>query len=78
MLINSKPILFSAIQPSGKLTIGNYIGTMRHWTKMQDKYNCLYCIADLHALTTINKKKKKIKKCNIRYFSIIFSLRCRS
>lgn len=59
MLINSKPILFSAIQPSGKLTIGNYIGTMRHWTKMQDKYNCLYCIADLHALTTINKKKKK-------------------
>lgn len=58
MLINSKPILFSAIQPSGKLTIGNYIGTMRHWTKMQDKYNCLYCIADLHALTTINKKKK--------------------
>lgn len=53
-----KPILFSAIQPSGKLTIGNYIGTMRHWENMQDKYECLYCIADLHALTTMNKKKK--------------------
>lgn len=58
MLINSQPILFSAIQPSGKLTIGNYIGTMRHWSNMQNKYECLYCIADLHALTTINKKKK--------------------
>lgn len=57
MLINSKPILFSAIQPSGQLTIGNYIGTMRHWSNMQDQYECLYCIADLHALTTINKKK---------------------
>ncbi|WP_343154197.1 tryptophan--tRNA ligase [Buchnera aphidicola] len=59
MLINPKPILFSAVQPSGNLTIGNYIGTMRHWSSMQDKYECLYCIADLHALTTINKKKIK-------------------
>ncbi|QCI20657.1 tryptophan--tRNA ligase [Buchnera aphidicola (Brachycaudus cardui)] len=50
-MIFSKPILFSAIQPSGKLTIGNYIGTMRHWSKMQDDYECLYCVADLHSLT---------------------------
>jgi len=57
MFTNYKPILFSAIQPSGKLTLGNYIGTMRHWSNMQEKYECLYCIADLHALTTINKKK---------------------
>ena len=53
-MINSKPILFSAVQPSGNLSIGNYIGTMRHWSKFQDKYECLYCIADLHALTTLN------------------------
>ncbi|ALD15461.1 tryptophan--tRNA ligase [Buchnera aphidicola (Aphis glycines)] len=58
MFINSKPILFSAVQPSGELTIGNYIGTMRHWSNMQNTYECLYCIADLHALTAINKKKK--------------------
>ncbi|QCI22360.1 tryptophan--tRNA ligase [Buchnera aphidicola] len=50
-----KPVLFSAIQPSGNITIGNYIGTMRHWSKMQNDYNCFYCIADLHALTTYNK-----------------------
>lgn len=54
-MIDSKPILFTAIQPSGNLTIGNYIGTMRHWSKMQNDYDCLYCIADLHALTTGNK-----------------------
>lgn len=52
---NSKPILFSAVQPSGDLTIGNYIGSMRHWSKFQNNYDCLYCIADLHALTTLNK-----------------------
>ncbi|WP_187308317.1 tryptophan--tRNA ligase [Buchnera aphidicola] len=51
--MSSKPIVFSAIQPSGNLTIGNYIGTMRHWSKMQSNYECLYCVADLHALTTI-------------------------
>lgn len=51
-----KPILFSAVQPSGQLTIGNYIGTMRHWSSMQNDYQCLYCIADLHALTTLNTK----------------------
>ncbi|XBC37619.1 MAG: tryptophan--tRNA ligase [Buchnera aphidicola (Meitanaphis microgallis)] len=48
---NIKKILFSAIQPSGQLTIGNYIGVIRQWTKMQDSYLCFYCIADLHSIT---------------------------
>ncbi|AEO08304.1 tryptophan--tRNA ligase [Buchnera aphidicola] len=52
-MILNKPVLFSAVQPSGNLTIGNYIGTMRHWSSMQNNYDCLYCIADLHALTSI-------------------------
>ncbi|CAL4325470.1 tryptophan--tRNA ligase [Buchnera aphidicola] len=55
-MIKLKPILFSAVQPSGQLTIGNYIGTMRHWSNLQNHYQCLYCIADLHALTTFNKE----------------------
>lgn len=54
-MIKLKPVLFSAVQPSGDLTIGNYIGAMRHWSKMQNDYECFYCIADLHALTTQNK-----------------------
>ncbi|WAI03402.1 tryptophan--tRNA ligase [Buchnera aphidicola] len=60
-MIFHKPILFSAVQPSGKLTIGNYIGTMRHWSQMQNDYECLYCIADLHSLT-IQKKNFSLKE----------------
>ncbi|WP_343128152.1 tryptophan--tRNA ligase [Buchnera aphidicola (Takecallis taiwana)] len=53
----SKSIMFSAIQPSGKLTLGNYIGTISHWMHIQDMYNCIYSIADLHAIT-VNQDKK--------------------
>ncbi|WGE74910.1 tryptophan--tRNA ligase [Actinobacillus equuli] len=46
-----KPIVFSGVQPSGELTIGNYLGALRNWVKMQDDYDCLFCIVDLHAIT---------------------------
>lgn len=46
-----KPIVFSGAQPSGTLTIGNYMGALRQWVKMQDDYDCIYCIVDLHAIT---------------------------
>ncbi|MBZ2279245.1 tryptophan--tRNA ligase, partial [Buchnera aphidicola] len=57
-MIDQRPILFSGVRPSGKITLGNYIGTIRHWSSMQDDYQSLYCIADLHALTTFNKRDK--------------------
>lgn len=41
----------SGVQPTGSLHLGNYLGAIRNWVKMQEKYNCLYFIADLHALT---------------------------
>lgn len=47
----NRPIVFSGAQPSGQLTIGNYIGAIRQWVKMQHKYQCIYCIVDLHAIT---------------------------
>jgi tryptophanyl-tRNA synthetase len=47
----SKPIVLSGAQPSGQLTIGNYLGALRQWDQMQDAYDCLYCIVDLHAIT---------------------------
>ncbi|VTR21963.1 tryptophanyl-tRNA synthetase [Actinobacillus pleuropneumoniae] len=47
----TKPIVFSGVQPSGELTIGNYLGALRNWVKMQDDYDCLFCIVDLHAIT---------------------------
>lgn len=49
---NLKKIVFSAVQPSGSLTIGNYIGVLREWVRLQNNYNtCFYCIADLHSIT---------------------------
>ncbi|QCI20077.1 MAG: tryptophan--tRNA ligase [Buchnera aphidicola (Brevicoryne brassicae)] len=72
-MISSKPVLFSAIQPSGNITIGNYIGTMRHWSKMQNNYDCFYCIADLHSLTT-QKNNLFLKKSILD--TISFYLAC--
>ncbi len=46
-----KKTIFSGVQPSGNLTIGNYLGAIKNWGPLQDEYNCLYCVVDMHALT---------------------------
>lgn len=43
--------LFSAVQPSGAVTIGNYIGAIRNFAKLQDDHDCIFAVADLHAIT---------------------------
>ncbi|MEY4296526.1 MAG: hypothetical protein RL016_372, partial [Actinomycetota bacterium] len=48
----TKPNLLSGMQPSaGSLHLGNYLGALVNWTKMQDDYNAFYCVVDLHAIT---------------------------
>ena len=42
---------FSGIQPSGGFTLGNYIGAVRHWAPLQNDFDCLYCVVDMHAIT---------------------------
>lgn len=46
-----KKTIFSGIQPSGKITIGNYLGAISNWVDLQDEYNNYYCIVDMHAIT---------------------------
>lgn len=46
-----KPVVLSGIQPSGHLTIGNYIGALRNWGTLQDDHDCLFTLVDLHAIT---------------------------
>ena len=46
-----KKRIFSGIQPSGELTLGSYMGAIRNWVSLQDEYDCLYCIVDMHAIT---------------------------
>lgn len=54
--------IFSGIQPSGDLTIGNYFGAIKSWLKLQNEYNCFFCIVDLHAITVKQEPKKLREK----------------
>ena len=47
----SRAVVFSGVQPTGKLHIGNYIGAISQWVEHQDKYESIFCIVDLHAIT---------------------------
>ncbi len=46
-----KKTIFSGVQPSGNLTLGNYLGALRNFCRLQDEYNCYYCVVDMHTLT---------------------------
>ena len=46
-----RKIMYSAVQPSGNLTIGNFTGAIRNWVRMQNDFDCFYAIADMHAIT---------------------------
>lgn len=46
-----KKIIFSGIQPTGTPTLGNYIGALKNWAKLQDDYNSIFCVVDMHAIT---------------------------
>ena len=43
--------IFSGIQPTGQLHLGNYLGAIKNWVDLQKKYACVYCIVDYHAMT---------------------------
>jgi len=46
-----KKVLYSAVQPTNNLTIGNFVGAINNFVKLQDEYNCIYAIANMHAIT---------------------------
>ncbi|MBQ9220021.1 MAG: tryptophan--tRNA ligase [Succinivibrio dextrinosolvens] len=58
----SKPIIFSGIQPSGELSVGNYIGSLRNWVKLQDDYDCIYCVVNEHAITVRQDPKELLSR----------------
>ena len=50
-------IVYSALQPSGQLTIGNYLGSIRNFKSLQDQYECFFNVADLHSITVPQEPK---------------------
>ncbi len=61
--MSDKKTIFSGVQPSGVLTIGNYLGAIKNWVKLQDEYNCYYCVVDMHALTVRQDAADLRKRC---------------
>lgn len=53
-----KKTVFSGVQPSGILHIGNYLGALSQWVEMQEQYNCLFCVVDYHAITVKQEPKE--------------------
>jgi tryptophanyl-tRNA synthetase len=51
MSASQKKVMLSAVAPSNQLTLGNYIGAIRNWVNLQDQYDCLFFVVDLHAIT---------------------------
>jgi tryptophanyl-tRNA synthetase len=54
--------VFSGIQPSGELHLGNYLGAIRNWVRLQDQYRCIFCIVDYHALTQSYEPKEMSRR----------------
>ena len=61
--MSNKPIVLSGCQPSGQLTLGNYMGALKQWVSMQDDHDCLYMIVDLHAITVRQDPKQLAEAC---------------
>ena len=50
-MIDDKKVLFSGMQATGNLTLGNYLGALKNWVKLSDEYECFYSVVDLHSIT---------------------------
>ena len=59
----TKKIIFSGIQPSGTLTLGNYIGALRNFKLLEDEYRCIYCVVDMHAITVRQDPAALRRRC---------------
>ncbi len=57
-----KPIIFSGVQPSGSLHLGNYLGALSQWVDLQNKYQCIFCVVDYHAITVKQNPEELRKK----------------
>lgn len=68
--MQSKQRVFSGIQPSGNLHLGNYLGALKNWVSMQDKYDNYFCIVDLHAITVA--QDPKILRAKIREVAAVY------
>ncbi len=67
-----KKIIFSGIQPTGTFTLGNYIGAVSRWGALQDEYDCIYSIVDMHAIT-VRQEPAKLRQQTLQSYALLLA-----
>lgn len=67
--IEKKKVIFSGIQPSGQLTLGNYLGAIKNWVNLQNEFDCYFCVVDLHAIT-VRQEPKDLRQRTLEVLAI--------
>ncbi len=67
---DEKKLIFSGIQPTGTFTLGNYLGAVKNWSPLQEEYNCVYSIVDLHAIT-VKQDPVKLRQNSMRAYALL-------
>lgn len=70
--MDDKKVIFSGIQPTGTFTLGNYIGAVRNWKPLQDEYNCIYCVVNMHAIT-VRQDPAKLRKNTLDAYALLMA-----
>ena len=55
--MSNKKLVFSGVQPTGNLHLGNYLGALKNFVSLQKEMECIYCVVDLHAITIFQKPR---------------------
>lgn len=66
---DKKRVIFSGIKPSGDLTLGNYLGAIKNWTKLQEEYECYFCVVNLHAIT-VSQSPAELRRRTLEILAI--------
>ncbi len=61
--MEQKKTIFSGIQPTGCITLGNYVGALKNWVNLQNDYNCIFSVVDLHSITVRQDPQELRKRC---------------
>ena len=67
-----KKLIFSGIQPTGTFTLGNYIGAISNWKTLQDEYNCIYSVVDMHAIT-VKQDPAKLRSNTLDAYALLLA-----
>lgn len=71
-MIGDKKVIFSGIQPSGIITLGNYIGAVKNWSALQDEYACIYSVVDMHAIT-VRQNPADLRRRSLEALALIIA-----